>query len=132
VHQLTPYTPTGYACGCIPAIPPDPEHLADALQALAIARSMAGLGLAKRSYAVAFDPAAGAAVLRVETVRGLYSLIIPPVGRPFPVWHNGARNGALDARRVPGNRDSYIGALFAAYLRDRAALSFPVDPRDDD
>lgn len=132
MHQLTPFTPTGNACGCIPAIPPNPQHLADALQALAIARSMARFGLAKCSYAVTFDPAADAVVLRVETARGLFSLLVPQVGRAFPVWQNGVRIGALDARRVPGNRDSYIGALFAAYLRDRAALAFPVDPRDED
>ena len=57
--------------------------------------------------------------------RGLYALAIPDPGQPFPVRHRGERIGALDCRRTYGTADSYTAALFAAVLRDRAALDIP-------
>ncbi|MFE2911453.1 hypothetical protein [Kitasatospora indigofera] len=97
-------------------------QLADLLQARAILRHLPGLGIEPRRAAAAWDAEAAAAVVRVDSPRGLWALLVPPVGQPFPVWWRGQRNGALDVRRVPATTDSATAVHLTAYLRDRAAL----------
>ncbi|WP_237308010.1 hypothetical protein [Streptomyces alboflavus] len=95
------------------------------MQARAIAAGLAEFGIGAADWSAAFDPQAAAVVLRVDTPRGLYALAIPAPGQSFPVRHRGMRIGTLDCRRTYGTADSYTAALFAAFLRDRAALSIP-------
>ncbi|MFI5809179.1 hypothetical protein [Streptomyces sp. NPDC051561] len=115
-----------HGCGCVPrSAEPDPATVADIMQARAIAGSLAEFGIGSARWSTAYDHQAAAVVLRVDTPRGLYALVIPEPGQAFPVFYRGQRIGALDSRRVYGNADSYTGALFAAYLRDRAALEIP-------
>lgn len=115
-----------HGCGCIPApAEPDPGTTADIMQARAIAAGLAEFGIGPARWSAAYDHEAAAVVLRVDTPRGLYALTIPAPGEPFPVRHRGERIGALDCRRTYGTADSYTAALFAAFLRDRAALEIP-------
>ncbi|ATM24855.1 hypothetical protein SMD44_p20072 (plasmid) [Streptomyces alboflavus] len=115
-----------HGCGCVPApAEPDPGTTTDVMQARAIAAGLAEFGIGAADWSAAFDPQAAAVVLRVDTPRGLYALAIPAPGQSFPVRHRGMRIGTLDCRRTYGTADSYTAALFAAFLRDRAALSIP-------
>ncbi|MDX2538828.1 hypothetical protein [Streptomyces scabiei] len=115
-----------HGCGCVPApAEPDPNTTADIMQARAIASGLAEFGIGPARWSAAYDHQAAAVVLRVDTPRGLYALAIPAPGQPFPVRHRGERIGALDCRRTYGTADSYTAALFAAFLRDRAALDIP-------
>jgi hypothetical protein len=115
-----------HGCGCVPApAEPDPSTTADIMQARAIASGLAEFGIGPARWSAAYDHQAAAVVLRVDTPRGLYALAIPAPGQPFPVRHRGERIGALDCRRTYGTADSYTAALFAAFLRDRAALDIP-------
>lgn len=120
-HQTTSH-PTG--CGCVSATTSTMSApiAADMLQARAIARHLADItALGPDRWSIAYDDQAAAVALRIATPRGLFALLIPPPGRPFPVLHHGRRTGALECRRVPATRDSLTATLFAAYLRDRAA-----------
>ncbi|MFF2027004.1 hypothetical protein ACFVW2_35115 [Streptomyces sp. NPDC058171] len=115
-----------YCCGYAAApAEPNASVAADLMQARAIAGGLAEFGIGSARWSAAYDPETAAVVLRVDTPRGLYALAIPEPGQPFPVRHHGERIGALDCRRTYGTADSYIAALFAAFLRDRAALDFP-------
>ncbi|WP_030020205.1 hypothetical protein [Streptomyces monomycini] len=115
-----------HGCGCVPApAEPDPGTTADTMQARAIAGGLAEFGIGPARWSAAYDHETAAVMLRVETPRGLYALGIPAPGQPFPVHHRGQRIGALDCRRTYGTADSYTAALFAAFLRDRAALEIP-------
>ncbi|MCZ4125994.1 hypothetical protein [Streptomyces sp. H39-S7] len=119
-------TTDDHGCGCVPApAEPDPATTADIMQARAIASGLAEFGIGPARWSAAYDDQAAAVVLRVDTPRGLYALAIPAPGQPFPVRHRGERIGALDCRRTYGTADSYTAALFAAFLRDRAALDIP-------
>ncbi|MER7043632.1 hypothetical protein ABT391_01775 [Streptomyces jumonjinensis] len=119
-------TAADHGCGCVPApAEPDPAMTADIMQARAIAEGLAEFGIGPARWSAAYDPEAAAVALRVDTPRGLYALTIPQPGQPFPVRHRGERIGALDCRRTYGTADSYTAALFAAFLRDRAALDIP-------
>ncbi|MGX2994920.1 hypothetical protein JNUCC64_11570 [Streptomyces sp. JNUCC 64] len=123
---LTETTADDYCCGYAAApAEPNPGIAADLMQARAIAGGLGEFGIGAARWSAAYDPEAAAAVLRVDTPRGLYSLAIPAPGQAFPVRHHGERIGALDCRRTYGTADSYVAALFAAFLRDRAALDFP-------
>ncbi|MEV0278551.1 hypothetical protein AB0I22_19515 [Streptomyces sp. NPDC050610] len=115
-----------HGCGCVPApAEPGPETTADIMQARAIAAELREFGIGPARWSAAYDHEAAAVVLRVDTRRGLYALAIPAPEQPFPVRHRGERIGALDCRRTYGTADSYTAALFAAFLRDRAALDIP-------
>ncbi|WP_411143134.1 hypothetical protein [Streptomyces sp. x-80] len=115
-----------HGCGCLPApAEPDPATTADIMQARAIAAGLAEFGIGPDRWSAAYDHEAAAVVLRVDTSRGLYALVIPAPGQAFPVLHRAERIGALDCRRIYGTADSYTAALFAAFLRDRAALEIP-------
>ncbi|MCC3767281.1 hypothetical protein [Streptomyces sp. UNOC14_S4] len=115
-----------HGCGCLPAPAElDPGTVADIMQARAIAGGLEEFGIGPARWSAAYDREAAAVVLRVDTSRGLYALVIPAPGQPFPVRHRGGYVGALDCRRAYDTADSYIGALFAAFLRDRAALDIP-------
>ncbi|MGJ5898325.1 hypothetical protein ACSCBZ_41250 [Streptomyces niveiscabiei] len=115
-----------HGCGCVPApADPDPSTTADIMQARAIAAGLAEFGIGPARWSAAYDHQGAAVVLRVDTSRGLYALVIPAPGQPFPVHYRGERIGALDCRRTYGTADSYTAALFAAFLRDRAALEIP-------
>ncbi|MFE4635496.1 hypothetical protein ACFRJ1_19275 [Streptomyces sp. NPDC056773] len=119
--------PEDHGCGCVPApAEPDPATLADMMQARAIAAGLAEFGIGSARWSTAYDAAAGTVVLRLDTPRGLYALGIPEPGEAFPVYHRGQRIGALDCRRTHGTADSLTAVLFAAYLRDRAALDIPT------
>jgi hypothetical protein len=108
-------------CGCVPAVRIGTGRQADVLQARAVYHHLAEwLPAERRAYG--WNEDAGAASVRVATDHGLYELFIPPIGRAFPVCVLGRRDGALDARRVPGTRDSLVATLYAAYLRDRGEL----------
>ncbi len=111
-------------CGCRPAIAPalSPQHQADLMQARAVLAGLAEFGVRAARRSVAFDEAAQAVTVRVQSGHGLYALHIPPSGAQFPVHRNGRRDGVIGARRVPATTDSLITALYAGYLRDRAAL----------
>ncbi|WP_435137323.1 hypothetical protein [Actinacidiphila sp. bgisy144] len=114
-----PAQPAG--CGCVPATRAATGRQADIMQARAIYHHLADwLAADRRAYG--WNAAADAASVRVATPHGLYELFVPPVGKPFPVCAHGRRDGALDARRVPGTRDSLVATLYAAYLRDRGEL----------
>lgn len=126
--RTAPFEPLAddHGCGCVPApAEPDPGTAADIMQARAIAAGLAEFGIGPARWSAAYDHKAAAVVVRVDTPRGLYALAIPAPGQPFPVHHRGERVGALDCRRAYGTADSYTAALFAAFLRDRAALSIP-------
>jgi hypothetical protein len=115
-----------HGCGCLPApAEPDPGTIADIMQARAIAAGLAEFGIGPARWSAAYDHQAAAVVLRVDTPRGLYALTIPAPGQPFPVRHRGERIGALDCRRTYGTADSLTAAMFAAFLRGRAALDIP-------
>lgn len=115
-----------HGCGCFPApAEPDPGATADIMQARAIAAGLAEFGIGPARWSAAYDHQAAAVVLRVDTPRGLYALAIPVPGQPFPVRHRGERIGALDCHRTYGTADSHTAAMFAAFLRDRAALDIP-------
>ncbi|MEY9937627.1 hypothetical protein [Streptacidiphilus sp. MAP5-3] len=117
-------------CGCFRA--PADEYTAtaaDTMQARAIAAGFAEFGITPAHWSAAYDAEAAAVLLRVDTPRGLFALAIPALGQPFPVYHRRQRIGALDCRRTYGTTDSYVAALFAAYLRDRGALDFPGKDR---
>ncbi|MGW7292876.1 hypothetical protein ACWGIB_10875 [Streptomyces xiamenensis] len=115
-----------HGCGCVPApAERDPSTTADIMQARAIASGLSEFGIGRARWSTAYDHQAAAVVLRVDTPRGLYGLVIPAPGKPFPVHHRGKRIGALDCRRTYGTADSYTAALFAVFLRDRAALEIP-------
>ncbi|MBD0688538.1 hypothetical protein [Streptomyces sp. CBMA123] len=103
----------------------NPSIAADIMQARAIASGLAEFGIGSARWSAAYDREAAAVVLRVDTPRGLYALAIPEPGQAFPVRHRGERIGALDCSRTYGTADSYTAALFAAFLRDRAALDLP-------
>lgn len=110
-------------CGCVPTAPAVPSAFAaDLMQARAIAAALGDLGVSPSRRSAAYDERAQAAAVRVATTHGLYALRIPPVTRAFVVYRNGQRDGALGARRVPANSDSYITTLYAAYLRERGDL----------
>ncbi len=98
------------------------RQVADLLQARAIAKHLTGLGVAKNRVAAALDEITEAAVVRVASPDGVFALVIPQVGRAFPVLFKGRRTGALDVRRVPATSDSSTATHYAHYLRDRAAL----------
>ncbi|MFE7118538.1 hypothetical protein ACFU99_24290 [Streptomyces sp. NPDC057654] len=120
--RTAPSETDDHGCGCVPApTEPGPATTADIMQARAIAAELTEFGIIPAAY----DHEAAAVVLRVDTRRGLYALVIPAPGQPFPVRHRGERIGALDCRRTYGTADSYTAALFAAFLRDRAALDIP-------
>lgn len=107
-------------CECAPAVRAGSPQ-AHLLQARAVHRHLADwLPVERRAFG--WNEEAGAASVRVASAHGLYELFIPPVGRPFPVFFNGRRSGALDARRVPAVSDPLIATLYAAYLRDRGEL----------
>ncbi|MFF2751108.1 hypothetical protein ACFVVA_36930 [Kitasatospora sp. NPDC058048] len=110
--------------GCCVAAPATatPTQITDLLQARSIAQHLPALGIIGDRIAAAVDADARAAVVRVDSRHGLFGLIIPPVGRAFPVMHNARRIGALNVRRIPANSDSSIATHLAAFLRDRAAL----------
>ncbi|WP_329492553.1 hypothetical protein OG618_37825 (plasmid) [Kitasatospora sp. NBC_01246] len=97
-------------------------QLSELIQARAIARHLPGLGIESNRIAAAWDAEEAAAVVRVDSARGLWALVIPPVGTAFPVRWRGKRVGALDVRRVPALTDSAAAVHLVAYLRDRAAL----------
>ncbi|GAA0439195.1 hypothetical protein [Streptomyces luteireticuli] len=110
------------ACGCRPTTGLSPQHAAETLHARAIDRHLGDLGVSARRRAVGYDTTVRAVALRVQTDHGLYALIVPAIGRPYPILRNGTRAGALDIRRVPGVSDSMIATLYAFWLRDRADL----------
>ncbi|MGW2793615.1 hypothetical protein ACWC9H_27300 [Streptomyces sp. NPDC001251] len=112
------------ACACRPAIAPalSPQHHADMMQARAILTGLAAFGVRAARRSAAFDETAQAVAVRVQSGHGLYALHIPPAGMQFPVHRNGCRDGVIGARRVPATTDSMVTALYASYLRDRAAL----------
>lgn len=113
-------------CGCFRAsVEPDPGTSADIMQARSIASGLAEFGITPAHWSTAYDHDAAAVLLRVDTPHGLFALAIPAPGHPFPVYHRRQRIGALDCRRTYGTADSYTAALFAAFLRDRAALDIP-------
>lgn len=117
-----------HGCGCFPApAQPDPDSgaTADIMQARAIAYGLAEFGIGPACWSAAYDRQAAAVVLRVDTPRGLYALAIPAPGRPFPVRHRGDRIGSPGLPPHSRQPHSYTAALFAAFLRDRAALDFP-------
>jgi hypothetical protein len=117
---------TDQPCGCFPAdAQPAPAVAADTMQARAIAAGLAEFGVTPAHWSTAYDAEAAAVLLRVDTPRGLFALAIPAPGHPFPVYYRRQRVGALDCRRTYGTADSYTAALFAAFLRDRAALEIP-------
>ncbi|MGA4842100.1 hypothetical protein [Streptomyces sp. G45] len=126
--RTAPFEPSvdDHGCGCVPApAEPDPGTTADIMQARAIAAGLAEFGIGPAHWSAAYDHQAAAVVLRVDTPRGLYGLAIPAPGQRFPVRYQGKHIGVLECRRTYGTADSYTAALFAAFLRDRAALSFP-------
>ncbi|MGX9891412.1 hypothetical protein [Streptomyces sp. NPDC002276] len=115
--------PEPAGCGCVPAAPALPSGAAvDLMQARAISAALGDLGITPARRSAAYDETAQAAAVRVASTHGVYALHVPPVGRPFSVWRNGARDGSLGARRVPANTDSYLATLYAAYLRERGEL----------
>ena len=118
--RTTPATETG-CCQPAPAAG-TAVQIADLIQARAIGRHLVRLAVDSERVAAAWDHDAAAAVVRVDSARGLWALVIPPIGRAFPVLQRGQRVGALDVRRVPATTDSAAAAHLAAYLRDRAAL----------
>ncbi|MFD7583594.1 hypothetical protein [Kitasatospora sp. NPDC059817] len=123
---LTETSADDYCCGYAAApADPNPGIAADLMQARAIAGGLAEFGIGSARWSAVHDREAAAVVLRVDTPRGLYALAIPEPGQAFGVRHHGERIGALDCRRTYGTADSYTAALFAAFLRDRAALDFP-------
>ncbi|MBH1939227.1 hypothetical protein I5Q34_34065 [Streptomyces sp. AV19] len=109
-------------CGCMPTTSLSPQHQADTIQARAISRHLGDLGISARRRAVGYDIAVRAVAVRIQTDHGLYALIVPAVGRPFPILRNGARAGTLDVRRVPAVTDAMVATLLALWLRDRADL----------
>ncbi|MFF0430341.1 hypothetical protein ACFYUJ_39015 [Streptomyces sp. NPDC004520] len=110
-------------CGCVRAVRVDrPERAADLMQARQISACLQDFEVSASRRSVVFDEQAQAAVVRVASDHGLYALHIPPVHARFTVYRNAVRDGQLEARRVPGTRDSLIATLFATYLRGRAAL----------
>ncbi|MFH8350247.1 hypothetical protein [Streptomyces sp. NPDC018045] len=118
-----PADTTAGPCGCIPLTQaPSPAVAADVMQARAISHHLADLGVPSDRRAVGWDDTHQAAAVRVSAPHGLYALLIPPVGRVFPILYRSERIGALDARRTPSTRDSLAGTLFAAFLRDRGDL----------
>ena len=118
-HTTAPADETG--CGCVPGVRAAGGRQADIMQARAVHRHLADWLPAERR-AAGWNADAGAASVRVASDHGLYELIIPPVGRPYPVFARGRRDGVLDARRVPATTDSFVATLYAAYLRDRGEL----------
>ncbi|MEU7230013.1 hypothetical protein [Streptomyces chrestomyceticus] len=122
-HAIEAPADTAEPCGCIPlSQAPSPAVAADVMQARAISHHLADLGVPAARRAVGWDDTHQAAAVRVSAHHGLYALLIPPVGRAFPVLYRSERIGALDARRTPSTRDSLAGTLYAAFLRDRGDL----------
>lgn len=109
-------------CDCVPAAVSNGTARPDLLQARAISGHLGELGIPAARRSAAHDSEHQAAAVRVATDHGLYALLIPPVGRPFPVLANSHRDGALDVRRIPAVTDSHVATLFAAYLRDRGVF----------
>ncbi|TDT93314.1 hypothetical protein EDD99_8123 [Streptomyces sp. 846.5] len=109
-------------CGCVPTTRTGTgsQH-ADVMQARAVHGHLSEWVPADRR-AAGWDADAGAAAVRIHSTHGLYVMFVPPIGRAFPIYLAGRRDGALDARRVPGTRDSLVATLLAAYLRDRGEL----------
>lgn len=116
--------PEESGCGCNPGAPGmRDEYAADLMQARAISHLLgAEFAITSHARSVTYDEAAQAAVVRVATGHGLYSLHIPAPGRQFTVHRNGSRDGVISARRVPAASDTTVTLLFGAYLRDRGAL----------
>uniref|UniRef100_UPI003F493DBA hypothetical protein n=1 Tax=unclassified Streptomyces TaxID=2593676 RepID=UPI003F493DBA len=109
-------------CGCVPLTQAPPSAVgAEVMQARAISRALADLVPAQRR-AVGWDDDHQAAAVRVSAAHGLYALLIPPMGKAFPVLYRSARIGALDARRIPSTSDDLTASLYAAFLRDRGDL----------
>lgn len=109
-------------CGCTTApATPVAEH-PDLLQARAIAAHLAQFDVEPARRSTAVDETYQVAAVRVASPHGLYALLIPPPGRPFPVLHNGRRIHTLSARRVPGATDESVGTQFAMIMRDRGDL----------
>ncbi|MFF1798191.1 hypothetical protein ACFVXQ_28930 [Kitasatospora sp. NPDC058263] len=107
-------------CGCSPA--PAPAVVSpDVLQARAITRHLYSLGIAPARISAAWDAALDAAAVRIDSPHGLYTLTVPQVGRPFPVWFLGART-VLSVRRVPATTDASVALHLATHLRDRGDL----------
>ena len=120
-QALAPVRADDAGCGCVPAVRVSGGRQADVLQARAVYGHLAEwLPDERRAYG--WNKDAEAASVRVATGHGLYELFIPPVGRAFPVCVSGRRDGALDARRVPGTPDSLVATLYATYLRDRGEI----------
>ncbi|MFD8146113.1 hypothetical protein [Streptomyces sp. NPDC059708] len=112
-------------CGCAPQ--PDTTTPADYGPDLMQARAILTLltrefDINTHAVSAAYDQAAQAAVVRVQTRHGLYALHIPAVTMQFTVSRNGTRDGVIAARRVPATTDTSITLQFGAYLRDRGAL----------
>jgi len=116
----TPAAETGCECTTTARTGPGSQQ-ADVMQARAINGHL-GDWVEPERRAAGWDADAGAAAVRIHTPHGLYVLFVPPVGRAFPIFREGRRDGALDVRRVPGTRDSLVATLLAAYLRDRGEL----------
>jgi len=126
VPRSAPTETAEQVCGCFRAeAQAAPAVAADTMQARAIAAGLAEFGVTPAHWSTAYDAEAVAVLLRVDTPHGLFALAIPAPGQPFPVYHRRQRVGALDCRRTYGTADSYAAALFAAFLRDRAALEIP-------
>ncbi|MFJ8166543.1 hypothetical protein ACIRBY_37265 [Streptomyces sp. NPDC096136] len=112
-------------CGCAPqadtTTPTD--YGPDLMQARAILAELARqFDIPTQAMSAAYDEAAQAAVVRVQTRHGLYALHIPAISRQFVVSRNRQRDGVISARRVPATSDTTVTLLFGAYLRDRGAL----------
>ncbi|MFE3506216.1 hypothetical protein [Kitasatospora sp. NPDC059160] len=120
--RTTPATVADTGCCQLAPTTATAVQLADLLQARAISRHLVRLGVDSERVAAAWDADVTAAVVRVDSARGLWALVIPPVGRPFPMLQRGQRVGALDVRRVPAITDSAAATHLLAYLRDRAVL----------
>ncbi|MER7069291.1 hypothetical protein ABT357_27100 [Streptomyces albidoflavus] len=109
-------------CGCVPSAPAPFAGQADLMQARAISAELGERGVPAARRSAAWVAEHEAAAVRVHSDHGLYALRIPPVGKQYPVYRDGRRDGVLPARRVPAVTDATVATLFAYYLRDRAAL----------
>ncbi|MGN5392553.1 hypothetical protein [Streptomyces sp. JL7001] len=113
------------SCGCVPGTAGSApvEYGPDLMQARAILRLLAKeFAISSHALSTAYDEAAQAAVVRIQTSHGLYALHIPAIGRQYVVYRNGGRDGVINARRVPATTDTTVTLLTGAYLRDRGAL----------
>ncbi|MFF8264342.1 hypothetical protein [Streptomyces virginiae] len=112
-------------CGCAPGTAGGApvEYGPDLMQARAILRLLAKeFAISSHALSAAYDEAALAAVVRIQTSHGLYALHIPAIGRQYAMYRNGIRDGVISARRVPATSDTTVTLLTGAYLRDRGAL----------